>query len=289
MNYRDRAVVPNEVEESVETAIPAQPGFLKLKTKNSKLKTIKRTEGSFVQKMKLLRRHKSVLIALGIYWPVIFYLTHTQVRTIAKQSGMSDKTMHLMAYFALAFLIWFAISPYEKVNWARTKVWILAIIVTAYALADEFLQGFVGRSPEFLDFVADLSGMALALGILSFFGFWSSLLTASAIFVFVISNLSALLTLYPEYHFNTAFHLTAYTAFALIWIQHAERYTPVKIGTARWLIYAATVPLLLLALIKGTGPIFGHAVWRPDVATALFGIASAIAISWAVFKFSRKT
>ena len=143
-------------------------------------------------------------------------------------------------------------------------------------------------NPEVLDFVADLFGLVLALGILSIFGFWSSLLTASAVFVFVVSNLSSLLNLYPQYYLNTAFHLTAYTAFALIWIQHAERYTPVKIGTARWLPYAAAVPLLLLALIKGTSPIFGHTVWWPDVATALFGIASAIAISWAVFKVARK-
>ena len=67
--------------------------------------------------MQLLRRHKSVLIALGIYWPVIFWLTHIPVPDIARQSGMSDKTMHVLAYFVLTFLIWFTISPYEKVQW----------------------------------------------------------------------------------------------------------------------------------------------------------------------------
>lgn len=239
--------------------------------------------------MQLLRRHKSVLIALGIYWPVIFTLTHIPVPDIARQSGMSDKTMHLMAYFALTFLIWFAISPYQKVQWSRKKVWILMAVVVCYGAIDEYLQGRVGRSADVHDFVADVLGLVLALGILSLFGFWSALLTASAVFVFVISNFSSLLTLYPQYHLNTAFHLTAYTAFALIWIQHAERYNPIRIGTTRWVMYAMAVPLGLLVLIKGTAPLFDRMVWWPDVATGLFGIASAILISWLVFRVSRKT
>jgi hypothetical protein len=45
--------------------------------------------------MKLLRRHKAVLLVLGIYWPVIFWLTHIPVPDVARQSGMSDKTMHV--------------------------------------------------------------------------------------------------------------------------------------------------------------------------------------------------
>lgn len=239
--------------------------------------------------MKLLRRHKSVLIALGIYWPFIFWLTHIPVPQIARQSGMSDKTMHAMAYFALAFLIWFAISPYEKVNWKRTKVWILLAVVMGYAVADELLQTRVGRSLQVSDMAADAVGLLLAAGILTVFSFWSALLTASAVFVFVISNKSHLLMLYPQYYLNTAFHLTAYTAFALIWIQHAERYNPIRIGTARWGLYALSVPIGLLVLIKGTAPLFGRVVWWVDVATALFGIAAAILISWIVFAVSRKS
>ncbi|MHC4927416.1 MAG: VanZ family protein [Planctomycetota bacterium] len=238
--------------------------------------------------MKLLRRHKSILIALGIYWPVIFWLTHIPVPDIARQSGMSDKTMHVIAYFVLTFLIWFAISPYEKVNWKRKKVWILLAVVVWYGALDEYLQGRVGRSADVMDFVADLFGMVLALGILSIFGFWSSLLTASAAFVFVISNKSDLLLLYPQYHLNTAFHLTAYTAFTLIWIQHAERFNPIRIGSAKWALYALSMPVGLLVLIMGISPLFGRTVWWPDVATALFGIASAILVSWGVFTFSHK-
>ncbi len=238
--------------------------------------------------MQLLRRHKSVLIALGIYWPVIFWLTHIPVPDIARQSGMSDKTMHVMAYFALSFLIWFAISPYDKVKWNRKKVWILLAIVVWYGAMDEYLQARVGRSCDIHDFIADLFGMVLALGILSIFGFWSSLLTASAVFVFVISNKSHLLMLYPQYHLNTAFHLTAYTAFALIWIQHAERYNPKRIGSLPWLAYSISVPVLLLVAIMGTLPLWDRPIWWVDVATALFGIVSAVLITAATVYITRR-
>ena len=238
--------------------------------------------------MRLLRRHKSVLIALGIYWPFIFMLTHIPMPDIARQSGMSDKTMHVMAYFVLAFLVWFAVSPYQKVQWNRKKVWILITIVACYGALDEILQGPVGRSTDFMDFVADLFGLGSALGLLSVLSFWPALLAASGVFVFVISNLSHLLMLYPQYYLDTLFHYTAYTAFALIWIQHLDRYTSIRPAGAKWLICSLLVPLGLLVLIKGTAPLFDRTINWIDVATAIFGIASAILISWLTIGFSRK-
>ncbi|MHC5082750.1 MAG: VanZ family protein [Planctomycetota bacterium] len=238
--------------------------------------------------MKLHRRHKSVLIALGIYWPVIFILTHVPVQDIARKSGMSDKVMHALAYFVLTFFVWFAVSPYRKVQWNKLKVWIVLAIVAAYGAVDEILQGFVGRSSDMIDFIADVFGLILALGILSIFNFWSAMLTFSAIFVFVVSNMSNLLMLYPQYHLATVFHYTAYTAFALIWIQHTERYTDQQIGTASWLFYALMTPTALLVAIKGSAIAFDQQIWWVDIATAMFGITSAVLISYLLFKCSRR-
>lgn len=238
--------------------------------------------------MRLLRRHKSVLIALGIYWPLIFLLTHIPMPDIARHSGMSDKTMHVMAYFALTFLVWFAVSPYQKVQWNTKKVWILIAVIACYGALDEILQGRVGRSAGVMDFVADLFGVGSALGLLSVLSFWPALLAASVVFVFVVSNMSHLLMLYPQYYLDTAFHYTAYTAFALIWIQHMDRYTSVRPANAKWLVYSSLVPLGLLILIKGTAPLFDRMIGWVDVATALFGIASAILISWLTIGVSRK-
>ena len=238
--------------------------------------------------MLFLRRHKSVLIALGIYWPGIFWLTHIPVPDIARQSGMSDKTMHVLAYFVLTFLVWFAVGPYEKVQWCRKKVWILLAVIIWYGAMDEYLQGRVGRSADVMDFVADLFGVVSALGLLSVLSFWPALLAASAVFVFVVSNLSNLLMLYPQYYLDTAFHFTAYTAFALIWIQYMERYTDLKVAKSSWLFSSLLVPVVLLAVIKGTAPLFDRSIGWFEIATALFGICSAVLISYLTIGLSRR-
>jgi len=238
--------------------------------------------------MKLLRRHKTVLLVLGIYWPLIFWLTHIPVPDVARQSGMSDKTMHVLAYFVLTFLVWFAVSPYHKVRWSKPKVWFVLLGVLCYGAIDEYLQGRVGRSMDGMDFVANLFGVVLGLGLLSILGFWSALLAVSAIFIFVISNMSNLLVLYPQYHLNMVFHFTAYTAFTYIWMQYLDRRDNSPSGRVVRLTASWIVPILLLFFIKATAPIFGHPFSWPDAATGLFGICAAILVSWVVFRFSRR-
>ena len=241
--------------------------------------------------MKLLRRHKTVLLVLGIYWPLIFWLTHIPVPDIARQSGMSDKTMHVLAYFVLTFLVWFSVSPYHKPRFNKLKPWLVLIGLLCYGLIDEYLQSRVGRSMDAIDFFADMSGVLLGLGVLSMFGFWSALLAVSAIFIFVVSNMSNLLALYPQYYLNTAFHFTAYTAFTLIWIQYLDRRGNPPTSGAFRLTASLVLPILLLFIVKvATPPFFDRPFAWVDTATALFGISSAILISWLTFRFfGRKT
>lgn len=241
--------------------------------------------------MKLLRRHKTVLIALGIYWPGIFLLTHIPVPELARQSGMSDKTMHLLAYFVLTFLVWYAISPYEKVNWAKRKVWILLVILASYGAIDEFLQGlsFIGRSSDIIDFAANMFGVCIAFGILSVLGFWASLLAVSSVFVFVVSNMSRMLMLYPHYHLNTVFHFTAYTAFTLICVQWLQQKPFAASNWWRWMFLSVLFPALLLAAVKCTGPLFDKSVDWIEVSTALFGIGSAVLVSFLLFGWTRQS
>jgi len=238
--------------------------------------------------MKLLRRHKSVLLALGIYWPFIFWLTHIPVPALARQSGMSDKAMHVMAYFVLTFLVWFAVSPYEKVRWDRIKHWFVVLAVIVYGALDEILQGRVGRSADIHDFIADCLGVLLALGVLSVFEFWLSLLTVSAVFIFVLSDVSRLMTL-PQYAaYATAFHFTAYTTFTLIWIQWLERFSRFTCGKAGWLVISLLVPAGLLLAVKAAAPLWDRPFNGFDFAIAVFGISAAVLVSWGLFKVSRK-
>lgn len=241
--------------------------------------------------MKLLRRHKTVLQTLGMYWPAIFALTHIPAKYIGRIStGTSDKVMHSMAYFVLVFLVWFAVSPYQKPQWKRRKVWFVLMAIIGYAAFDEFLQSFIpGRSADVWDFVADMGGLILGMGVLSVFSFWPAMLTFGAVFIFVVSNLSKILQLYPQYHLNTAFHFTAYTTFALIWIQHMDRYSGRRIGQVSWLLLSLLIPAGLLLAVKVSGVIFFEkSVSWIDAATALFGICAAILTSYAMFKLSRR-
>ncbi len=105
--------------------------------------------------MALLRRHKYIIAALSVYWPLLFVLTHMPVPSMAREMHMSDKTMHYLAYMSLAFLAWFTVSPYEKVDFFRVKVWVLLPALTLYAAFDEVLQSFAaGRTASLADFFA---------------------------------------------------------------------------------------------------------------------------------------
>ncbi len=217
----------------------------------------------------------------------MFILTHIPVPQIAAQSGMSDKTMHVMAYFTLTFLIWCAVSPYNRAQWNAAKPWIVITCILVYAVIDELLQLLVGRQAEVLDFLANLFGMVFAMGIVSIFRFWSALLTAAATAIFVISNLSNLTALYPQYRVNTVFHLVAYTALTLIWMQHIDQHLKLDRHKAIWPLTAALVPLALLAAVLIFGHWRGKAIWPVDVATAVFGILTAVLVSRLTLAFSK--
>jgi hypothetical protein len=170
------------------------------------------------------------------------------------------------------------------------KVWIIFGIISLYALIDEIIQGLerVGRSADIMDFVSDLFGIVLALGLLSFLGFWGSLLSFSSVFIFVLSDVSRLMTL-PQYaSYAAAFHFTAYTAFTLIWIQWLERLGRFAPGTATWLAVSAITPFGLLALVVLAGPIWDRPLNGFHIGIAGIGIVTAIIVSWAVIRMLRR-
>lgn len=201
---------------------------------------------------------------------------------------MSDKMMHLLAYLVLVFFVWLAISPYEKVRWNRAKVWIVLAIIVWYGAMDEWLQGRVGRQVELMDFIWDLAGALLGLGILSILSFWPALLTISSIFIFAITDRSVLLSLYPQFHLNTAFHLTAYATLTLIWIQHLDRDGKFRKTHPTWPLIAISLPLALLTAVKGIGLYYAKSLWWVDIATAIFGITLTVLISYLTFHVTKK-
>ena len=203
--------------------------------------------------MALSHRRKLITILLILYWPLIFVLSHIPIANIPPwviQAATSDKALHYLAYLVLVFLLWFAISPDSKVNWRRQIVWWVLSAVIWYGALDEWLQGYVGRNPDIMDFLADLAGALTGLILLSIFPFWSAslALAGAVVFVFTIFMQANLADLMPVT--NTIFHLSAYGLFTLLWIQCMHHYLPLKPPEFKWLAGAIIVPASFLSSVK---------------------------------------
>lgn len=233
--------------------------------------------------MTLLRRHKYILTALSIYWPALFIATHMpEIPGWVRRSGMSDKTLHYMAYLALTSLAWLAISPYNKVNWKKAKVWGVLVVVVWYGALDEWLQGFVNRSVDIHDFYANLIGTVTSLIILSVLTFWPALLTMTAIIIFIMTNLTRAVTICQSTTINAAFYFCAYAFFALVWIQLGQKHLYLQKITPKlkWFSITLLVPASLLLIIKLASLAIGRQIYHIDTITALAGIAAAAVVSY---------
>lgn len=84
----------------------------------------------------------------------------------------TDKLMHAVAYFVLAFcwLFYFFIKNPESSNFRKVFVKISGAVVL-FGILIEVLQGTLTeyREPDWADIVANTIGVLIALGIFSFF------------------------------------------------------------------------------------------------------------------------
>jgi hypothetical protein len=235
----------------------------------------------FPKRLNLIGRHKYVLISLLMYWPALFAATHIPVPDFVGSAGMSDKKLHYLAYLVLVSLLWFVVSPHNKVNWKKAKVWVVLAVIVWYGAIDEWLQGFVHRSPDVADFKADLSGALTGLVILSIFSFWPGLLILFGSIIFIVTNLTTVHVVLGSEHINTAFNFLGYAIFTLIWIQNIHEYFGLRKMGIKWWVAASVVPLLFVAIIRGYGYYFSDKeLWIYDIATSVAGILSAIVVSY---------
>ena len=233
--------------------------------------------------MTVPRRRKYVLWGLSVYWPALFIITHIPLPELAQRPGMSDKIMHFLAYLVLTFLWWSVISPGEKVKWRRPLVWITLVVITFYSLVDEIMQHYVGRIGDLGDFSANLLGILAALLILSFCEFWTGCLIVSGILIFTVTTLSKMAELYTNIFINAAFQFTAYAAFTLIWLQYISVYlSHITSRRLLWVVIGLILPLGLLTDVTLFSLILGKPVYFWDYMTGVFGICSAISISFIV-------
>jgi len=226
--------------------------------------------------MALLSRQKLVLILLAVYWPALFILAHIPIPQFVRQAGVSDKTLHFLAYLILVFLLWVTISRDKKVDWRRAVVWWVLLSVLGYGVVDELLQGCVGRSCDVRDFAADLAGVLAGLILLSFFTFWPAVLIVTGATIFGLTNVSRvnLANVLPVT--NILLHLFGYAIFTLLWIQFIDLFLSPKPPKLRWLIIALALPTGFLSAVKLFSASAGKSSGLRDVILAAVGIVVVV-------------
>jgi len=224
--------------------------------------------------MTLSLRQKLIIISLLLYWPAIFVLAHIPIPQLVYKAQVSDKTLHLITYLILVFLLWFAVSPDRRVNWRKAAVWWVFLIMAGYGGVDELLQGYVGRSCDIKDFLANLAGVTGGLILFSFLTFWPALLAVTGITIFCLTNLARanLTELVPVT--NAMFHLLAYAVFTMLWIRQILP-LPSKTSMPKRLIIALAVPIGLLLVVKLFSVVSGRYFTVFDVIISGAGIAIA--------------
>lgn len=227
--------------------------------------------------MAVSRRQKLIIISLLLYWPVIFVLAHVPVPELVREAGVSDKSLHFIAYLILVFLLWFAVGPDRKVNWRKATAWWVLLVTVWYGVIDELLQGVVaGRNCDVMDFFANLAGVLTGLILFTFFIFWPAFLVVTGIAIFALTNLTRanLADLLPVT--NAAFHLFAYGFFAVLWIQNMHLFPPIKAPKLKWLILASALPIGFLLAVKLFSIISGRGFRLHGVIIAAVGIAAVV-------------
>lgn len=95
----------------------------------------------------------------------IFYLSSIPADDLPEfTEHVSDKVLHLVAFFVYGLAAQFAIAGLRR-TWSNRSIQGTALAVGAvYSLLDELHQMSVpGRMPSYTDWVADLLGLSLAL------------------------------------------------------------------------------------------------------------------------------
>jgi len=234
-------------------------------------------------------RRKVVIAALALYWPTLFVLGHIPVPQVLRKAHMYDKSLHLLAYMILTFLLWSVIKPRDRVNWRKAAVWCLLAAIAVYGVCDEWLQRLVAdRSMDPRDFAADVIGAGVALGLLTFLSFWPTavIISGATIYtlaVFTRANLTALLPVTMS-----MFHLLTHATFTLLWIGYL-RQSPHRPRTSlRWVAVSLSLPLALVVVTKASTMLSGKAFEGWDIVAAVAGVFAAVAVTGIAAAFARR-
>ena len=225
----------------------------------------------------LTRQQKIAALVLAVYWPALFIVAHIPIPGVIQEAGVSDKSLHFLAYLILAFLLRFSVSSEKKVSWRKAVPWLVLFLMIMYGIIDEWLQGYVaGRSCDVRDLVADIAGTLACLVLCSFLTFWPAALVVAAIVIFSITNVEQVnfADLLPVA--NAVFHLFAYAIFTVLWIQCMHLFIAARDRRIKWLIQASAVPVGFLLFVKLFSVIVGKDIVFSEIIISFGAIAAVV-------------
>jgi VanZ family protein len=125
-------------------------------------------ENAFRRRWKLVA---GLALLAMLYWPAMFVATHLPIRTTPVGDPYSiDKLEHLTAFAALAALLNALAAAIGLRSWNHSAA--IVCFIAVYAMLDEATQ-LSPRTPEVLDWLADVIGATLGVGLYSLIArFW---------------------------------------------------------------------------------------------------------------------
>ena len=102
---------------------------------------------------------KNLLFASAIFVFILITVLSLMPPKSELQIPTNDKVGHFLAYAVFSLNICLLFPQVSK------KMVLLLLAVIGYGILLEFLQGFVGRSTSFYDFLANTTGVSIGFGI----------------------------------------------------------------------------------------------------------------------------
>ena len=116
---------------------------------------------SITSQPRIARLRPWIAVALFTYWGSLFVSTHVPIPQGVLPPGISDKTLHYVAYAGLSFLLTLWISA--KCHLPLKSLAMILVWVSVYGIIDELLQIPVGRHADVFDWFADFCGTVLGI------------------------------------------------------------------------------------------------------------------------------
>ena len=83
------------------------------------------------------------MVALCVYWPTIFIISHIPKDHVPKNVPVSGRAVHLVAYFVLTLLVFLNAGLFRSFSLRSMKIYLLVGAIAVYAAVDEWLQIYV--------------------------------------------------------------------------------------------------------------------------------------------------